>query len=1434
MLVRRLERLNLPVSALKTLYDNNNAAADATFDASLPAGLDPAEYGGDVKAWVRAHYPAIQTLIVISNPTEPGNLCDPENLELHYCDPAAANAPLPPFEFVRLLRFIRLWKALGWSLEQTDQALTGLYPAAQIPTNQANAAALTMLDTGFAALLPRLGSIVRLLGAMKLKLHKDLTSLLACFAPIGTHGDGSLYRQLFLSAAQTGHDPDFAPDSVGAVFTNPAQPHLVDHSDTLRAAFGLTADELTRIVAALGYGAATLLTIDTVSAVFRHGWMARRLRLGVAEFEALIAATGLDPFASAHPLDPPNPPVFRLLALTAALGAIGVKPALALYAIWDVDIAGSAAPDETAISGLARALRAAFAQVDSDFQLATGADPELARARIAMVYGAETTDHYFGLLTGATIFDIAYIQAVPTLDPAVAAAGGGELGYDHFRKRLSYAGVMSASMKTQLDAAAAGALPPAEAAAFSAAVLALHHAADPFFTRHPELLAPFAAYSTSIQAEDVRRQDLLNALLPELRRQRKRQQALACAIAASRAGAALIETITGDAGVLQSAGANPGPVLDDFVAAETGGLTTRFYWAGTVGPTPDLQIDVSAAPNYSLSGPALPANLTAPGQPISVRLTGYLEAPETGFCNILVEADVGAAVSLRLDGQSVPVSATGGVWSNQEPIALAAGGLRRFELVVEHTTTACVLQWERASRGREVIPSRWLYAETTVATLRTLYGRITKLALLAGGMKLSAVEVADLAKRPEYTIAGKGWANSLPVGAAGPAPALLLDVLTGLADFARIKAVISPGADDFRSALADLAALASDRTRLLALTGWASDSLDALRTHFTLATDADLVPMAAFARIHDALAVARIMGVSAAALIAGATSSNVDQAKVVALQSALKARHDHAAWLEVTKSINDKMRVRRRDAMVAHILQANAIQSPPHPVDTPDKLFEHFLIDVEMEPCMQTSRIRSAIASVQIFIDRCLMNLEPDVSPAAIDAARWSWMNRYQLWRANREVYCFAENFLEPEFRDDQSPIFKEVMSSLLQSDINQETAASALLDYLARLEEIAKLEPCALHLVERTPGVQDDVAHVIARTSGANRKYFYGSCEYGSWKPWEQIKLDIEDNPVLLVVWRGRLLLFWLRLLQQMPDAPTQQPSASVQSGDSIGTALNRIQTDVNAGAAKFTKSAVKAVLCWSEYYDGKWRPMKTSDVAAPVLVGLYPPSGPGAFDRSKLRLYAGGSDDRLEVRIQGGLHPMFVLYNTHSLPLRGSEAPSTGLTQIMATYMSPSRSIGISAGDLALQYSTGLSLWATQGVNRTPLSNAFPDKVVYPMHRLTAPWVSPFFYSDTRYSFYVTTEATQVTLPLFTGFGASQYASTGFTSPNLLNLGAGAVGGGMLTTGAGAFNNLQLTNPDVSAASIQYVFAGEQVLLMDDVAIGASGSTGASQLPL
>ena len=106
-------------------------------------------------------------------------------------------------------------------------------------------------------------------------------------------------------------------------------------------------------------------------------------------------------------------------------------------------------------------------------------------------------------------------------------------------------------------------------------------------------------------------------------------------------------------------------------------------------------------------------------------------------------------------------------------------------------------------------------------------------------------------------------------------------------------------------------------------------------------------------------------------------------------------------------------------------------------------------------------------------------------------------MKRYRVWQANREVFLWPENWLYPELRDNQSPFFQQMMSSLLQGDITDDAAASAYLDYLTGLEEVAKLEPCGLYYQPGTADT-DETSYVVARTAGAHRKYYFRQLDGG------------------------------------------------------------------------------------------------------------------------------------------------------------------------------------------------------------------------------------------------------------------------------------------------------------------------------------------------
>ena len=53
-------------------------------------------------------------------------------------------------------------------------------------------------------------------------------------------------------------------------------------------------------------------------------------------------------------------------------------------------------------------------------------------------------------------------------------------------------------------------------------------------------------------------------------------------------------------------------------------------------------------------------------------------------------------------------------------------------------------------------------------------------------------------------------------------------------------------------------------------------------------------------------------------------------------------------------------------------------------------------------------------------------------------------MKTYRVWEANRKIFLYPENWIEPELRDDKTPFFKDMQNELLQSDITQESAEAA------------------------------------------------------------------------------------------------------------------------------------------------------------------------------------------------------------------------------------------------------------------------------------------------------------------------------------------------------------------------------------------------------
>jgi hypothetical protein len=318
------------------------------------------------------------------------------------------------------------------------------------------------------------------------------------------------------------------------------------------------------------------------------------------------------------------------------------------------------------------------------------------------------------------------------------------------------------------------------------------------------------------------------------------------------------------------------------------------------------------------------------------------------------------------------------------------------------------------------------------------------------------------------------------------------------------------------------------------------------------------------------------------------------------IKNTVKAKYDDSTWITVGKPLNDRIRDNSKTGLIAYVLNMPPILAAG--ITDADGLYEYFLIDVQVSPCMQTSRIVQATTAIQLFVQRCLLSLEKDVSADAIDAAQWEWRKHYRVWQANREVFLYPENWIDPTVRDDRTPFFKELQTDLQQGELTAELAENAFQNYLTKLLEVSRLQICGFFWENDTDpatGITHNVFHVFGRTFASPHIYYYRRRDNTTmtWSPWERVDADIQGDHLIPVVWNRRLHIFWPIFKERnIPRANIPVPPA----GD--------------APVSLPLKSS-EARLAWSEYRNGAWTKTRTANDALTLAAGYTNDFDPSVY---------------------------------------------------------------------------------------------------------------------------------------------------------------------------------------------------------------------------
>jgi hypothetical protein len=1161
--------------------------------------------------------------------------CNIDKVQLLHLDGTAVTVT----EYDKIHRFIRLWRKLGWSIDETDKALIGL-SAKKINTTVAQPAVAACgeyldeykddcncvseeddchCDDSNGSMvtydinpdfLQQLVSVKKLLDSTGLELIK----LLTFWTDISTRGDNSLYNRLFLTHNLLAIDKVFKEDANGNYLTQKEK--ITDHIPVLMAAFNVKAEDIAAIMDCKQIP--DELTLSNISTLYRYFLLMRVLFVKGYEMKEIVALFG-DPMQSAKDSN-------RFLKVWGRMEDAGFTYRQLNYIIRGKDDDNKPlTPKKKTILQLAKTLYDGLNKIDTDnpdldkiddetIHLLTQSNPpltqnetdsllqskateDLIRSKLSLLFDQNTVTGIIALLQGTTVYSTnAPVNLVSSADEFTAKLTGTlakKLKYDFANGGIQVTGILTTAEITNAKALFN---PPEWAKAIDRAgkqpLYYFNDVLTGIFSSNPDeakqVLLQGDINLTDAEQDPmnpvantapIKREYFLEKFLPFLREQLSHQ--FIVDNLSSAAGIEKKDTDTlisnilygkdANGNIIKDPGGNPVHLIDIFKAIKNLPPDGTNGWTGYLIPSSDGVYTISV-----VSGPPRTANVKIDGQ------------------------------SLNFTQQADPDN----LWLS-DPIKLQNNKTYQFE-VTGLTSDLKGLYWKTATSPQGPIPASNLLPDYSFDSVNRSFIILQKAGILVTNFNLNNDETNYL------ELHGADF-DALDFNA------LTLKAWKRLESYARFRNSL-PQTDTTILEFLNWNNTATDATQLTEkiarLTNWKQDDIDKLvaTPHFNLKKNDDFRNEKNFLKLQKALYVADKTSADINLLFDWAKpTSKFKTCHTIAqnIEGCARARYTQDDWEQVVKPLNDELRENQKNALIAYLLvQQDLIDWG---VQDANSLFEFFLIDVQMDACMTTSRIKQGISSIQLFVQRCFLGLESKldtggnetgVAADVLDRDRWSWMSRNVIWQANRKVFLYPENWIETDLRDDKSPFYKELESELLQKDINKQNVADALKNYLYKVDEVANMEVVGLYIDGSktnntwSPGAR---LHVFSRTRNAPYFYYYRYFDlYGAtWTAWEKIQVDIpgydaEDlvtkeikssgSFLTPVVWNNRLLIFFPQIMKKTKPNPSASTSGSFND---LGNKSTGVQE-----SKPLEYFEVK--MAWSEYKNGKWTQKQMSkDVA-------------------------------------------------------------------------------------------------------------------------------------------------------------------------------------------------------------------------------------------
>ena len=1168
-------------------------------DTRLPDVLNANNISsGEFIQWVKSNFENFGKIVTLY---QPESKCDLVTTELKtlkdiYEDP---DTGLGEDLFPKFHRFVRLWHRSGWTVHELDNMMTAL--------SEEDITSSLVIHISFAT---------RIKKELKLSVLQ-----LACFwGNIDSYGEKSVYEKLFLNKALQKIDKFFTADKFGNYLSDTKE-LLNKHITAILAAFRITEEQLDLI---LSYEKIdkekAVLTIENLSRIYRYALLAKSLNLKPEELCKQITIFGINPFSRWDDVQ---------------LKFTGIEPVKTLefirYAMYVQSAGFKTTPLHYIINGTSdaasknleisqeklfttiKSIRDSLLQIESthpDSEL-PGANEDLLRKKVALLFTGDVTEQLVATLNGKIMYSIVIdkktnIEIPDLLKGRIKILTTRIEGKEE--KRLQCEGIMSEDDRKNLSGI------PAATDDFKTAVEKIYSKPVDFIKNNFSVI--YAGTTINIDESIFKLLDRQKVPAKNLNINEKCLEFYTPYLTYLKKQLRK-KTINDNMAILLGLDENLTATLINDKSEQIAqwlsamGLTVQYFAGNFAAPIGDKAFNNEIDFDWGLSSP----HGNVPAENFSVRWEGWL-CPDTKDKYTLIGEVAEKDESIRLfinDRLQLEkkLNDTNVLAQSTDPVQLSDGSF--FTLKLEYTeatdNAAVHLSWKTDNTSKEIIPAGNFFPLDETQKFFDLCQQLNRAALFIAGFKLETEEIGYFQKHK------KDFSDLDFI-------ALTADHWKRVNEYVRLKKAIKPGEfsliklfeevdkSDPPKTIEEIAGFLANGT------GWNKEFLDYLiKTQYLFKAE-DFKNEIALVKLDKAISLAGRLGISARSLSEWAkANASFDELKAIAQQvkNTVKAKYEDQDWLDAAKDLNNKIRENQKKALISYLL----VQQKLHDwgVKDADSLFEYFLIDVQMDACMDTSRIKQAISSGQLFVDRCLLNLEKghvdennkdlSVSPDAINKDRWEWMKYYRVWEANRKIFVYPENWLEPEWRDDKSPFFKdEIESYLLQNDITDGNVENAFRNYLAKLAEVASLEVCGVYQ-------ENNILHVFARTIAAPHQYFYrlnkfttqDSTIYNQWSAWEKVPLDIrgaagsKESKIHLIplVSKNRLILFWAEFVEK----PVNK-SITNDAGEEATIEQSSKMKISDLKADKYWE--IK--LAWAEYRDGKWG---AKNISAEFLIPGY-----------------------------------------------------------------------------------------------------------------------------------------------------------------------------------------------------------------------------------